>query len=221
MLPRFRSQIVLAVALALPLTVGHFAAADGPAATEIVSDAKLVKPLDVGATVPDVSVRTSGGEETQLSQVLDGRPTALVFYRGGWCPICSRHTNQLIDVYPTLKQAGVQIVAISPDTPDNAVATQSKLDVPYSVLSDSDLSAAKAFGLAFQVDDGTLERYRGFGIDLEAASGRDHHSLPVPAVYLIDADGKIVFRHYDPDYRKRLSGEKVVEAVKEHLADKS
>ncbi len=45
---------------------------------------------------------------------------------------------------------------------------------------------------------------RGFGVDLDKASGRDHHLLPVPAVYIIDTQSVIRFTHWDADYKKRL-----------------
>lgn len=74
--------------------------------------------------------------------------------------------------------------------------------------------AARAFGLAFRVDAETYENLLGYGIDLEAASGEDHHLLPVPAVFLIGRDGTIDFRYYNPDYKERLSGDALLEAAR-------
>lgn len=64
-------------------------------------------------------------------------------------------------------------------------------------------------------NDADFARFPGFGIDLEKASGEQHRMLPVPAVFLIDADGVITFRYYNPDYRERLSGETHLEAARE------
>jgi peroxiredoxin len=71
---------------------------------------------------------------------------------------------------------------------------------------------SRAFGIAFRVDDPTLEKYSGFGIDLEKSSGRSHHLLPVPAVYIVDTRGVIRFAHWDPDYKKRLDPESLLSA---------
>ena len=66
------------------------------------------------------------------------------------------------------------------------------------------MTAARALGLAYQLDAATLEAYRGYGIDLEAASGRDHHSLPVPAMLVYDPSGVLRFSYVNPDHTVRL-----------------
>ncbi len=82
-------------------------------------------------------------------------------------------------------------------------------------LSDADGSAMRAFGVAFQVDAETVGKLAGHGIDLNAASGKDHRWLPVPSVFLIDGGGTIRFVHADPDYRQRLAPETLLGAAAE------
>ena len=84
------------------------------------------------------------------------------------------------------------------------------------MLSDSTTEAAQAFGLAFQIDDETFKMFKGYGIDLEDASGEDHHILPVPALFIVDTDGVIRFDYINPDYKVRIDPEKVLEAAQEH-----
>lgn len=67
------------------------------------------------------------------------------------------------------------------------------------------MKLTEAFGLAFRVDDPTVDEYRGFGIDLEQASGQTHHLLPAPAVYIVDTQGMIRIAHWNPDYKQRLA----------------
>lgn len=171
----------------------------------IAETAAATRPVGKGSPMPDATVRDSEGNETTLKNLTDGKTTVLVFFRGGWCPICTRHTGQLIHAYPKILERNAQILAISPDSPESTASNQAKNSVPFPVFSDSDLTAAKAFGLAFQVDDATVEKYQVYGIDLVAAAGRTHHSLPIPAVYIVDASGQIVFAHSDPNYRERLN----------------
>lgn len=92
--------------------------------------------------------------------------------------------------------------------------TVERHEMTWTLLSDASAAAAEAFGLAFRVDDATFERYQGFGIDLEAASGQSHHVLPVPAVYLVDEAGKIEFEYVNPDYRVRVPPAVVLAAAK-------
>jgi peroxiredoxin len=82
--------------------------------------------------------------------------------------------------------------------------TIDKHELGFTLLSDAKLEATEGFGLAFRMPDEGVERYKGFGIDLEDASGETHHVLPVPAVYLIGPDGKVLFSYVNPDYKVRL-----------------
>lgn len=76
------------------------------------------------------------------------------------------------------------------------------------------MSASKAFGLAFRVPAETVERYKGFGVDLEQRSGQEHHLLPVPAVFVLDEDGIVQFHYVNPDYRVRIPAKLVLEAAR-------
>lgn len=188
-----------------------FAQADLP--NGVAARAEDAKPITSGP-VPDGPLQTLEGKATTLHDVLGGKPTVLIFYRGGWCPFCMRHLADLETVLPDLKKTGVQLVAISPDLPEELGKSADKNKLEYALFSDSKVDLIKKFGLAFRVDDQTVERYKGFGIDLDRASGESHHVLPVPAVYVVDAKGVIQYVHTNPDYRKRLKGTEVLEAAK-------
>jgi peroxiredoxin len=180
----------------------------------IAADAKETMPLKVGSVVPDVSVQTPSGEKMTIASLHADRPVVLVFFRGGWCPICSRHTAELIKAYANIKELGADMVGISPDSVEGSKANIDKNKIAFPILSDSEVSAARAFGLAFKVDDDTLSKYKGFGIDLEKASGQQHHALPIPAVYIVDKSGRIVFAHSNPDYRQRLDTKTIIAELK-------
>ncbi len=171
-------------------------------------------PLKVGDTIPDVTLRTEDSKEIKLRPLVAEKATVLIFYRGGWCPFCTRHLKDLAGIEKDLAAAGAQLLAISPDQPGKLKATPGRDQLAYQLLSDSDAEAAKAFGIAFKVDDQTIEKYKGYGINLDAASGKDHHLLPHPAVYVVDRRGKINFAHFNPDYKVRLEPKKILAAVR-------
>lgn len=170
-------------------------------------------PLKVGDSIPDVKLRTEEDKEVSLRKLVFEKPTVLIFYRGGWCPFCNRHLQSLAGIEDDLNKAGAQLLAISMDQPSKLKATPDREKLHYRLLSDSDALAAKAFGIAFKVDDATVEKYKGYGINLDAASGNDHHILPHPAVFIADTAGKIRFAHVNRDYKVRLEPEKILEAV--------
>ena len=102
----------------------------------------------------------------------------------------------------------------------------SSSDLVMSVSSSSRMrrsnaatSATRAFGLAFRVDDELNERYLGFGIDLEKASGENHHVLPAPATYIIGTDGIINFAYINPDYKVRLHPDILLAAARAYTGD--
>lgn len=179
------------------------------------------KRLTVGDSVPSVTVRTEEGKAVNLQKVVSEKPTVLIFYRGGWCPFCTRHLKELAGFQEELRNAGLQLIALSIDQPVKLRETPHREELSYRLLSDSDASAAKAFGIAFKVDDATVKKYKeSYQIDLEAAAGRTHHLLPHPAVYVVDRSGKIHFAHVNEDYKKRLEPEKILAAAKDALKEK-
>ncbi len=195
----------------LMLTVSTCVSADD---RPIAAAPEKTAPLKVGEKVPELKLKNASGDEVSLASLHEKQPVVLVFFRGGWCPICSRHTAELIKAYPEIMELGAEMIGISPDSVESSQANVEKNKIGFPILSDADVSAAKAFGLAFKVDDATVTKYKGFGIDLEKASGQPHHALPIPAVYIVDKTGQIVFAHSNPDYRQRLDTKTILEELK-------
>jgi hypothetical protein len=76
------------------------------------------------------------------------------------------------------------------------------------MFSDAGLESARGFGVAFVQ---TNEKYHG---TLQESSGRDHHMLPVPSVFLVDEGRSILFSHVDPDYRSRIPTNLLLEVAR-------
>ena len=174
----------------------------------------LASPLKVDDSIPDVSLRTEADKEVKLRALVSEKPTVLIFYRGGWCPYCMKHLQSLAGIEKDLLAAGVQLLAISMDQPSKLRETPDRDKLAYRLFSDTDAAAAKAFGIAFKVDDATVEKYKTYRIDLDAASGRSDHILPHPSVFVVSTNGVIRFAHVNPDYKTRLEPAKILEAVR-------
>ncbi len=121
--------------------------------------------------------------------------------------------GQLQKIQPELIALGYQILAVSPDRPEKLRATVKKHTLDYVLLSDSRMEAARSLGIAYRVDDATNARLKGFGIDLEKASGEKHGILPVPSVFLIGTDGVVEFLYSNPDNSVRIQTEALLEAA--------
>ena len=182
---------------------------------QVAPSAKGAQPIGVGSGAPDAGLRDLEGKEVTLQAIIAGKPTVLIFYRGSWCPYCNAHLSDLVTVEEELRSLGYQIVAISPDRPEelNRMTTADHLN--YRLFSDPQAEAMKKFGVAYRVDDTAVTNYKQqYNVDLERSSGQTHHILPVPAVFIIDRTGKIVFVHADPDYKVRMKGSEVLAAAK-------
>ena len=181
---------------------------------QAAASAAEVLPLKEGQSAPTQTLRRPDGEAVDLAKVYAAKPSILIFYRGGWCPYCNTHLMDMVQAEPKLVAMGYQVLAVSPDSPAALKTNIDKNQFSYQILSDSDMALAKGFGLAFKVDDATLAKLGSYNIDLERASGKDHHLLPVPAVYIVDTQGIIRFAHSDPDYTKRMPTDQLLETAR-------
>jgi len=207
--------------VALSLSLILFASANTTNAQDsFARQAADVSPALTGTTIPNASVKTLDGKSVAFKELVSQKPTVLIFYRGGWCPYCNKHLAELQQIEQKLVDMGYQILAVSPDRPEILKKSISKHDLDYTLLSDSPMNLTKAFGLAFRVDNKTIEQYKEHGIDLEKNSGYDHHLLPVPAVYLINPDGMITFQYVNPNYKTRINSDVLMSAAKAYHPDR-
>jgi peroxiredoxin len=180
----------------------------------VAPSADQVRPLLVGAKVPKLFLRTADAKAFDLNGAIAAKPTVIIFYRGGWCIYCNTQMAQLLPIAQQIKNLGFQIIAISPDRPAKLAETADKHQMGYTLLSDSTMAAAKAFGIAFKLDEPTLAKYAEYGINLDDASGQSHHLLPVPSVFVLGTDGTIKFEYVNPDYKVRIPPDLLLAAVK-------
>jgi peroxiredoxin len=118
-----------------------------------------------------------------------------------------------------LSDLGFPVIAISADSPANLAKSREAKGLGYTLYSDSSLTAARAFGIAFQLDDAMVAQYEAYGIDLEASSGQNHHQLPVPSVFLVEAGGTIRWVYSNPDYQVRPENAALLAAARSLVSE--
>ena len=163
--------------------------------------AEDVSPLLTGEQIPILQMRKSTGEMFDLNKSVSETPTILVFYRGGWCPYCSKQLSALQEIEKDLIKMGYQVIAISTDSPDNLNKTMTKEKLSYTLLSDADLNAAKRFGIAFKGP----KNYDKFLPETSGGKNIDK-LLPVPSVFILNKKGSILFEYINPNITQRISG---------------
>ena len=169
--------------------------------------------LNINEKAPDFTATDQNGQKINLEKQLKKGNVVLVFYRGQWCPYCNKELKQLEDSIGLIKEKGATVLAITPELPENISKTIEKTKASYSILYDKGLKIMNDYKVAFKVDDKTVEKYKGYGIDFLKANGDNGANLPVPAVYVVNKKGKIVYRFFDVDYKKRSS----IKDILDHL----
>jgi peroxiredoxin len=177
------------------------------------ASAQGVHPLPVDARVPQLTLMGANNKPFDLNAALAEKPSIVVFYRGGWCQYCAAQLAQLHEQEQELKRLGYQIIVISPDRPDKIKKSLEAKQYSYKFLSDSYNIGSRAFGIAFRVSDKEIEQYKILGIDIETASGRKDHVLPVPAVFIVGTDGVIKFVYANPYFTVRLDNAQLLAAA--------
>lgn len=171
--------------------------------------------LAAGAQAPAFRLPDARGGHVALSQLTAEGHVVLVFYRGAWCPYCDLQLRAYQEILPQIRASNAQMVAISPQTPDESLSTADKKALAFPVLSDAGNAVARQFGLVFQVPPGLDAVHRTFGLDLARVNGNASNELPVPAVFIIGRDGRVRFRHVDADYRTRLEPAELLRQLNE------
>ena len=168
-----------------------------------------ISPLLIGEKAPDISLLNAKGEQVNLQSQFSVKPTVLIFYRGGWCPYCNVHLAELQGIEKDIVAMGYQIIAISPDSPENLNASLEKNKLSYLLLSDASMELSQVFGLAFAVPEASKVRLRN------SSGGKNSGMLPVPSVFVLNQQGEILFEYINPDYKKRLKGSLLLAVLKE------
>jgi len=118
----------------------------------------------------------------------------------------------------TIRALGADLVAVSPELPDNTLTMAEKHAIPIDILSDTTSEVLKKYRLWFKVPSEVKALYLDkFGIDLEKHNGAGRWELPVPATYVIDRNGIVLAGQADPDYSIRMEPADIVAAIRRSI----
>ena len=194
-------------------------------AGEYPASAEQITPLRTGDQAPAFTVQTVANESFDFDPASLQRPVVLISFRGGWCPYCNMHLSELRTVIPDIQAMGFDVLFISNDRPEllySSLKDQTREDIEglaYTILSDAELSAAIAFGTAFQRPDWLVNYLEKKDKDYSGSSIANHGALAVPAVYVIDANGLIVFDYVNANYKIRLPADDVLAAARRNRGE--
>jgi peroxiredoxin len=172
----------------------------------------------LGDMMPPFLLPDETGSLVSLEELLPRGPVALTFHRGHWCPYCRININALAHAHGEIAPEGGQIVAIIPEREQFALELKSDAQADFPVLVDMDNAYAMSLGVAFWMGDELKQiMLENPDWDISSFQGNDSWMLPVPATFVVDRDGIITARFVDPDFRRRMSIEELLAALRKEI----
>lgn len=167
----------------------------------------------VGEAMPDFVLPDQDGRLVRLDDFTRKGPVVISINRGHWCPFCRIELSGLETQYAQLAGQGAHFVSIMPERREFTKIAQQR-GVTFPILSDIDHGYALTLGLVFWIGAELEGLMMKAGRSLPAYQGANGWFLPVPATFVVGADGRILARHVDPDFRlSRMEGEEIAAAL--------
>jgi len=163
--------------------------------------------LQPGEVAPNFTGVDQNGNTIELSQLLQEGPVLISFFRGEWCRYCIAQLKDIQDSLSYLSEQNIQVVTVTPALAKGVGKAVQLTKVEFPIISDTGLKIMFAYKVI------TEENFQNFLKELDAGENNQQKNLPVPAAYLLDQKGKIVYRYFDPNYRERPAVNTVIEAA--------
>jgi peroxiredoxin len=152
--------------------------------------------LQPGVKAPQIALADQTGKPQSLSTLTGSHGLLVLFFRSAdWCPFCK---GQLVDLERAQKlfaAKGINVAAVSYDSPDVLAEFSKRKSITYPLLSDSSSKLIDAFGIR----------------NVEATGAQA--GIPVPGYFLIDKQGVIEKRFFEDGYINRLTANNVYQNI--------
>lgn len=166
-----------------------------------------------GDPMPDFVLPDERGRLWTLADLVSDGPAVIALHRGEWCDFCQINLFALAEAHPRIRTAGGRLVAIAPQRAAWGNRHLARAGADFPMLADMGCGYATELGLTIHIDDVLADALAAFDIDLAETNGDAGRLLPVPATFVLARGGRIVARHIDPDPRRRMDIEEMLQAL--------
>jgi peroxiredoxin len=166
--------------------------------------------LGVGAKSPVFELKDHNGTPLPSAKLLDEGRLVVCFFRGRWCPFCVGQLEAMNLLLPQVEKAEASLVAISPQTVQQSFFMVEQHKLRFPLLSDAGNQVARQFGLVYRVPEDQQAIYRRSFVNLPFANGDNSWELPIPATFIINRDGTILYASGDEDYTQRPEPQEIL-----------
>ncbi len=172
--------------------------------------------LPVGSYAPVFDTKDALGNDYSLQTSLSKGPVVLVFFRGEWCPHCNRYMSALEDSLSYIREAGAEVVALSPEANEHIIEMVGENGAEFRVLHDIGGAVMRDYEVAFNVTGKYEKKIKRFlRAEITERNEQENAVLPVPAVFIISQSGRIAWRYFNYDYKQRPSIQSILTALSE------
>jgi peroxiredoxin len=185
------------------------------ATAELVASGQARRALKAGDMAPDFTLNDPDGMLVSSVELLKQGPLVITFYRGGWCQYCNLELQGLEATMRAFRELGANLIAISPQNAVNSRKSVRSNNLTYPILSDPRNDLAEVFGIRFVLPDYLVDLYKKLNNDLPAFNGDDSWTLPMPARYVVNQDGTILYSEVNPDYTHRPEPEDMLPVLRQ------
>lgn len=162
--------------------------------------------LNPGEKAPEFSGIDTQGNKISLYAELKKGAVVLIFYRGEWCPVCNRYLSNFQDSLSYVLATGAKVLAITPEKQSSALIMKEKVAATFTIISDPTEEIMKSYKVMFNVTDAYEKKIiNALEADIAYNNSKEEANLPVPATFIINQQGIIVYRQFDLDYHIRAS----------------
>jgi peroxiredoxin len=189
------------------------------AVAELRAQHLAVNILPVGAKAPPFELPDHDGKPVSSADLLSKGRLVLCFIRGRWCPFCVGQLEAMNLILPQIERAGAMLVAISPQTARQSFFMHDQHKLRFPLLSDAGNKVARQFGLIYRVPALQEALYRRAFVNLPFANGDESWELPIPATYILDRDGTVLYASANEDYTERPEPADIVRVLQEAIQE--
>ena len=170
--------------------------------------------LKLGEVAPDFSAMDANDILVTLTKELKNGPVVIIFYRGEWCPVCNRYLSNFQDSLSYVIGAGAKVLAITPEKPSSARKMIDNTNATFTVIPDPTEEIMQCYDVMFNVTEAYQDRIMT-KLETDIASNNDMKDakLPVPATYIINQNGIIVYRQFNLDYHIRATVKDILDNI--------
>ncbi len=174
---------------------------------QIPEKAIHISPLLIGEKIPNVKLKTEKNEDVSITAFTELQPTILVFYRGNWCPYCTKHLSAIAEIENEIKALGYHTIAIAPFDLNQLGISNTEKPLNYTLLADVNSNFIQQMGIGFLADEKTITY-------MSTKNGKATEVLPVPSIFVLNTEGEILFEYIAPNYKERMSSELLLAVLK-------